>query len=64
MIAINLIVPYEDVSNICDQAAEDFEVIEWASDRNKRTMLFRINTTEERVTFLKLKYGMNKVWIR
>ena len=64
MITIHLFVPFMDAKEIVDRISSDFRITsQWPRNRFNQS-LFIIETTEEELVFLKLKYGNKNAWKR
>jgi hypothetical protein len=57
-------VPYDERHLIDNKSSEDFKIVWTAKNRGNQKRFFIIETTEEEVVILKLKFGSDNVWLR
>jgi len=61
---IHVFVPWEEADSLKDKEGIDFRIIARHSRNMRGESLLIIDTTEEELVFLKLKYGNNNAWKR
>jgi hypothetical protein len=61
---IHILVPKELAPDIESRTAPNFEIKQALTTKEKFLHFYRVETTEEEVTALILKYGSDQVWIR
>jgi hypothetical protein len=64
MIEAHVVVPSREVHEFYGNEGSDFKIINFSKSTKKGLCFFHINITEEQLTFLKLKYGVDRVWQR
>ena len=61
---IHVFVPWEEADSLKDKEGDDFRIIARHSRNRRGESLLIIDTTEEELVFLKLKYGNKNAWKR
>jgi hypothetical protein len=64
MIEASIIIPEWEVQEFYRNEGQDFKIIAISRDMKRGRYFFHIRISEEQMTFLKLKYGADKVWNR
>jgi hypothetical protein len=64
LITINILVPYSEREYIDNMEEFTFQIISYNHDRTRNRCFFNVKTTEEKASFLALKYGKERVWKR
>jgi len=59
---IVILVPYRDRHNIDNMAAPDFVIERSFKSRATESRVFVVNTTEDTLLMLILRYGNDRVW--
>lgn len=61
---IHVFVPYPEVASLKEKEGIDFKIIESFTQFKRSKSILIVDTTEEELVFLKLKYGNSNVWKR